>query len=100
MKRLKVTFSNGEIFYIPAMIIAEDRAKYHAKLDSERGDGEYDEVYKLEIEYALSDTFEIIDWANNNMNWSDLVEHARLIDTIPADYEREWSNAKKVVEDD
>jgi hypothetical protein len=33
---------------------------------------------------------EIIDWARNNMNWSDVSKDARIISTTEEDMDYEW----------
>lgn len=90
------------IFDIPAKIIAEDRAKYYAKLDSESGDGLYGDIFKSELAYTLDDDSELTDWASNNMNWSDVEKFAVEFPTMPETFpkemlERAWSNAGKKV---
>jgi hypothetical protein len=99
MKYLVVGMSDGKRWAIPAMLIAKDRAAYYAKLDSERGDGEYDTIYEDELEYTLSDDYELTDWAHNNMNWSDVLAYA--VELLPvnanADYERDWVNAPMTI---
>ena len=53
---------------VPAEIIAEDRAKLYADKNTAE--------YKEEYEYALSSDYELVDWAEGNMNWSDLEPYA------------------------
>ena len=100
-KFLVVTFSDNSRWKIPAEFIAKDRAAYYAKLDSERDGDDYDEVYRIELDFALSYEFELTDWASNNMNWSDVLPVAsRLPDReSDHDYGKEWTNAEmKVME--
>lgn len=101
MKLLVVEMSDGKRWAIPALLVAKDRAAYYAKLDSEQGDDDYDTIYKEELDYTLSDDYELIDWAHNNMNWSDVSEHAILVYTEKrsANYEKEWINAPMSVEE-
>lgn len=90
-KCLKVRFSNGDLFAIPARVIAEDRANYYADLDG------YDlnsNEWEAEIVYALNDDYEIEDWAANNMNWSDLEPHSKRINSDEEfDYDDGWTDA-------
>ena len=97
-KFLKVTFSDGKVFYIPAEFIAKARAEYYAKLDAERGE-DYTKVYNEELKAGLKDNSEIVDWAFNNMNWADVKEQAVLTkqETEAIDYEKEWPNVKSEV---
>ena len=107
MKYIKVLFSNGEIYHIQASIVAHERATYYADHDIGKQVGEptkeWMDCYKKEREYTLSDDFEIIDWANNNMDWGDVEEHAILIDSefTPVNKQHEWVNnepEKEIVE--
>jgi len=97
-KYLKVQFSNGDIFAIPARIIAEDRAKYYAKIDGY--DFESNE-WEAEVQYALDNEFEIKDWAGNNMNWPDLESYAKLIDEDRKifDYNDNWGEVELKLSD-
>lgn len=91
---LVVEFSDGSRWEVSARLIAESRAKYYAKLDSERGDGEYDGVLAIEMEHALTDEYELIDWAKNNMNWSDVEKFATELPRYKhIDKQAEWPNA-------
>jgi hypothetical protein len=90
-KCLKVRFSNGDMFEIPARVIAENRANYYADLDGyEINSNEWE----AEIISALNDEFEIEDWAANNMNWNELAPYARRIDSDKEfDYDDGWTDA-------
>lgn len=95
MKYLVVEMSDKTQWAIPARLIAINRAQYYATLDAQRGDGEYEDVFAKEIEYAMSEAYEITDWAANNMNWVEVCSHAILleVDSPKADYSRDWINA-------
>lgn len=95
MKYLFIEFPNGEVFKVPAEVVAEDRAAYYAELDSERyEDTTYEEVFNDEKEHALSDRLELLDWAGNNMNWGDLEDEAEKVDLDRSiSYEDEFTNA-------
>jgi len=92
MKYLLVTMSDGTVWKIPASVIADVRAKYYAKNDP-------DATYQEEFDYAMRDTYEITDWAANQMNWKDVEEHATIHRVSKVDNHREWLNAKKEVVD-
>ena len=64
-KSLRMTFSDGSIWEIPALFIAEHRAKYYSKKDK-------DTTFEKEIDFALTDEYEFEDWAQNNMDFSDV----------------------------
>lgn len=82
--------SNGETWEVPAHVIADDRGKYYAKKDK-------DTTYQEEYDFAILDDYEIIDWARNNMNWSDVKTHARLAVTARPDfdYAEAWVNPEE-----
>ena len=92
MKVIHVTFSNGEIWAIPCSEIADDRASdFH-----DRGTAEFDEMFQQ----TMADDAEILDWALNNMNWSELERFAVLTNEPDAvDYDEEWPNCKIVCAD-
>jgi len=92
-KYLLVRFSDRTCWKIPAAVIAGSRAHYFAENDAAKGDGEYNEVYKMEFETTLEDNGELISWAKNNMDWEDVVNVAELVDEVErACYEKEWCN--------
>lgn len=103
---LYVRFPDKRNYQIPARFIAEDRAKYYAKLDSEKEGASsalsalsaFQRVFESEVEFALGDSFELLDWANNNMNWSDVQGVAKLFEQPELDLNREWTKAYKWVE--
>lgn len=67
MKYVKIKTENG-IYRMPATPIAEQRADYYAGVDDyEKGSKEWQD----EVEYALSDESEILDWLLNNTNPED-----------------------------
>lgn len=94
-KFLRVTFSDGKVYDIPAEFIAKARAEYYAKLDANRGE-DYAKVHDEELKAGLEDDSEIIDWAFNNMDWADVKEQAVLLSqaTKTIDYEKEWPNVE------
>jgi len=102
-KYIQVKFSDGKRYNILASIIAHERATYYANHDEgEQGvepTSEWKEVYRTEFDLTLEDNSELLDWASNNMNWSDVEGRAILIPSEPkkVDYEDEWTNAKRKV---
>ncbi len=96
-KYLRIVFSNGEAYEIPAMIIASSRATYYAGVDIKNDPKlKFDEVYQKELDYSMSDGGELIDWASNNMNWSDVeaVAEKVLIEDLSLNYQEEWVNCE------
>jgi len=91
MEKLRVKFSNGDIFEVPARIIAENRADYYADLDGyDSGSNEWE----AEVQNGLDNDFEIEDWVQNNMNWEDLEPYAEKINGDDFDYSEEFSDAE------
>ena len=87
---LKIRFSNGDLFAIPARVVAENRADYYADLDGyDIGSNEWE----AEILSALNNEFEIEDWAGNSMDWKDLEPYAKKMSIEEFDYEEEWPDA-------
>ena len=100
MKKLyTIEMPDKSIWGVPVEIIARSRASFYA----------YD--YNNDVELSLekdtlplfdSDYYEILDWAENNMNWEDVVEHAILLQNPPTyhvDYQEGWLNGEKHVVD-
>ena len=94
-KFIRISFSNGEKWDVPARIVAEERATYYSDID---GNPKNSPQWKEEYEYSLSEDFELEDWLNNNMNWSDVSEYARLVDgDSNYNYEDEFTNSEKEI---
>ncbi len=93
-KTIIITFNNGEIYEVPADIVAQSRAEYYSQIDGvEYGSDEYQKEYQ----YSYSDNYELLDWINNNMNWSDISKFAKRIDLVNYDYEKNFINADKKI---
>ena len=100
MQHIRVSFSNGEVYEILSSVIADNRGKHFADEEfGEQGDppsAEWTTVFEAERDIALNDGEELVDWAENNTNWADLVADATLVpiptpdDFTEADREKEW----------
>lgn len=87
-KLLTIKFHRGVVYTVPTQIIAEDRAKYYAGIDGYELDSQ---EYLDEVNHALEDEFEIFDWVQNNMNWTDdLQPYAEQVEMSSIDLEDEW----------
>ncbi len=85
MKKLRVTFSDDRMYDIPAEYIARQRAEYYVGNDITRGETKEENresAIQHEIDYALSDGYEVYDWAANNMNWEDVKDKAVFVDVF------------------
>jgi hypothetical protein len=99
-KFLIVTMSDNSQWKIPAQFIADRRAKYYSESDCKKDPTLLlAVVYNQEFEYALKNEEEIIDWASNNMNWSDVKDIATELPSKKKelDFEDEWPNANKEI---
>ena len=98
-KYVKVTFSNGDKFKIPATTIAHERAKHFASSDVEdEKSAEWIKVYEEERKITLDD-YELKDWLFNNMDWKDVAEDVLKVDDKETkyDYSKHWL---EITEDD
>jgi hypothetical protein len=93
-QRLIVEMPDGTRWGVPVEVIAYDRAKHYAS----EFDGDVERSLKEDtVPLFESDEFEIIDWAQNNMNWSDVEAHAGLMaqSEVEPDYQEGWVNGPK-----
>lgn len=86
---LQVTMHDGSVWNVPVELIIDDRTETRG---CEREETE--EFFKQCPE-------DLIDWAENNMNWSDVVASSYLIKRSNGpDYQNSWVNGdKKIVEE-
>jgi len=99
-KYLRVTMPDDTLWDIPVNAIADSRAKYYAKNDAETEGANYQTVYEEELAYTLDSDDELIDWASNNMNWSDVCINAQRVITGPPKqpkYQEWWINGDKEI---
>jgi hypothetical protein len=95
-KYLRVTMPDGSKWDVPAHLIAEDRARYYA--DKEPVGPGRSATYLDELNATLSDSYELTDWAANNMNWSDVAKRAtRASGPDDVDYQEGWVNGDKEI---
>jgi hypothetical protein len=97
-KELVVTMQDGSKWGIPVHVIANHRAQYYYET------GEFSSVAKSLAEDTIphfeDDEFNIIDWAQNDMDWEDIKLHARLAEAAPPiNYEYGWINGEKEIVD-
>ena len=91
-KYIRVEMPDLTKWDVPASIVARSYATYYAEADKETPFDAY-------LAYVLEDDDELIDWADNNMNWSDVAAHAVRVETLPPlrDYQDGWVNGEKDV---
>ena len=93
-RHLIVTMPCGERWAVPVRVIAENRAAFYA----DEFDGDAAKSLKEDtLPLFEADEHDIKDWAANNMNWSDVKPHAKLLPTAPqaVNYQEGWINGKK-----
>jgi hypothetical protein len=89
-KVLRIECSNGEVWEIPAEVIARQRAQYYAD--------ECGENFEEVLRETLEDDYELKDWAVGNMNWEDVVKWAtRVQGPKGVDMQKEWLSCDKKV---
>ena len=91
-KYMTIEMPDGSWWKVPVAIIASNRAEAYK--------GEFDgDVFRSLNEDTIplfsSDEYEIEDWAQNNMNWSDVSAHAVLVSSGSTDYQEGWVNGEK-----
>ena len=73
MKRpLYISFDNGEVYVVDGHFVAENAAKFYASNYPEYPNSSYEENYKYEYEWMLSDTDLMVDHMQNKMDWEEL----------------------------
>lgn len=92
MKRIyAITTTEGDIWGVPAEVIADNYAKYY------QGIGEdYKENYDAMINWFDINDYNFADWAKNNMDWEDVKDKAFLVrkGEFYEDFEESWVNGE------
>jgi len=84
---------DGSKWDVPAVVVAERRATYYA--DKETDPVKSMTVFQEERESALHNADELVDWAKNNMNWTDVKKHATMYGSSKeVDYQEGWCNGE------
>ncbi len=100
MKKLELTALDGSVFHIPLEPIIASATKSACSVMFAQ-DAERARAY-TERSFA-DDPALLIEWARNDMNWTDVRDHAvRVSEADPIDMEDSWANGKMAVigEDD
>lgn len=93
-KYLRVSMEDGTKWDVPVMAIARHRAENYK--DEFGGDVEKS-LQEDTLPLFEDSSFEVTDWAANNMNWDDVSSVATLAEAslIPCDYQDGWVNGDK-----
>lgn len=90
MKYYATKMENGNVYGVPAEIIAKNYADYYQEENGE----DYQENYDAMMEWFDTGDYAFADWAKDNMNWEDVKEHAVLLEfeIKEPDYQEGWIN--------
>ena len=92
MKYIQFQADDGSWWEVPALVVANNRATYYAA----REPGVYTEEYT----YTIENDDELIDWAQNNMNWDDVKDKATMFCGPPSlNMQAAWTNGHMEVAD-
>jgi len=93
-KNYIVTMPDGSRWSVPVKVIAKNKAEYYA----DDFGGDLDESLRVTYKDFDYDDYEVKDWAQNNMNWEDVAEHAVQLDPPEnVDYDEGWVNGEKEI---
>ena len=86
-----VTMENGDVYGVPAELIADDYAKHYASLGED-----YQENYNAMMHWFETDDYEFADWAKGSMDWDDVKDKAVLLkEEMPiVDFQEGWVNGE------
>lgn len=93
-KYLRVTMPDGSKWDVPLDIIAQKAGEHYHEFDPDTW---------LTVEEGIEEFNEWpkegkFDWAENNMNWEEVVKHAqRIEETVPVNYQEGWVNGEKEI---
>lgn len=90
MKVLTISDS-GYMWHVPLSAIAKHRAEYYARVDK-------DTTFAAEFDFVMEDDFEGVDWYENNMDFINIKDQARLVQT-PEVMDEPTSDAEVDIED-
>lgn len=81
---------NGDVYGVPAELIADNYAKYYQE---EYGEN-YDENHEAMMHWFDTKDYEFADWAKNNMDWDDVKHAAVLLNKyeMTVDFQEGWIN--------
>ncbi len=97
---LAVEMPDGSIWGIPVMVIARSRAAFYA--DEFGGDIERS-LAEDTLPLFAEDSGEIMEWAANDMNWSDVQPSAKKLrdrsPLTPRGFQEGWTNGPKKLQE-
>jgi hypothetical protein len=102
MKFIRVTMPDGSRWDVPAARVADDMALHRSKADllDTMPMHEHTTAFQEEFHAAMADHDDLLDWASNNMDWSDVVRVAQPVqEATEVDYQEGWMNGDKQIVD-
>lgn len=96
-KYIRIEMPDGSEWDIPAAAVDHHRSSYYATKESQGSMEKHTEIYDIEMECVLGDHKELIDWSENNMNWSAVSGLASLHKAATVDYQDDWVNGPKMI---
>lgn len=86
-----ITMSNGDVYGVPAEVIADHYAKYYVSLGEN-----YLDNFDTMIGWFDAIDYEFEDWAKNNMDWDDVKDKAFLLEKAEqkVDFQDGWINGR------
>lgn len=91
-KYMTVEMPDKSVWRVPVAVIASNRAEAYKH---EFNDDSFRSLIENTIPLFKDDEYEIKDWAQNNMNWSDVLKHAEMVSFGNVDYQDGWVNGEK-----
>ena len=92
-KKMIVSMPDGSQWAVPVEAIARNRAEYYA---ARKFDGDVERSLNEDtLPLFEGDSYEIEDWATNNMNWSDVADQAECWQQPQRNYQEGWLNGEK-----
>ena len=91
-KWYQFTTSTGDVWRVPTLIIAKNRAAYY---QNKNGESLEESLKNDTIPFFEEDDFEIEDWARNNMDWAEVENYAEKLVSKGPDMQEEWVNPEE-----
>lgn len=91
---IAVAMRDGSVWGVPVIEVANSRADHYK---SEYGDDLQRSLDEDTLPMFESDNYEILDWARNNMNWSDFMGVKKIRDAAPLtkeDFTQAWNDGE------
>jgi len=92
-KMLYLDMPDGRTYVLPVEVIARHRANHYA--GSKFNNSFSDSLTNDTIPLFLNSDFEIVDWAQNNMNWADVKDRTFIAERKPpaeCKFQEAWVN--------